>query len=513
MRLDAFTIVLFTACLGTALAQAPSQQRRTLTGTVVDSVTGEPIRRALVHVNGIGSFSAFTGLDGRFEIPSVPEGQLFLDAQKPGFFGSTHAPVAFTLGPSTGDVVVKLLPEAKIRGHVVDRTGEPIEFLNIQLLAYVIVNGRREWQGRRTVTTDDDGSYLMENLEPGKYALHTQSLVSGPAESTSGKSNNRLEVFPPTYYPDASDRSSLQAVDVNAGQDLTIDLTLASVPGYRVSGTAIGGPARVICEDVDGQPLTYAIRFDARTGEFVLDGIPPGSWMLRAVAQNPEQNSEAEQPIEVTSSDLAGVVLQLQPLVSIPVHLLNLPSAGAPGVLVHLTRIKANPMREYASSQRPGDPPDSLTIRDVPSGSYRVLAQVFNAGCVASVTSGTSDLTSQELNISPGSQPAPIDVTLRSDCGSISATLPYNADHPTISSVILVSDSSLRDPLVYRAGGGNTARFQNLTPGTYRLYAFDDLSDLEYANPEALRGFSAQAVTVGPNEKSNVQLDLIMRAK
>jgi hypothetical protein len=50
-----------------------------------------------------------------------------------------------------------------------------------------------------------------------------------------------------------------------------------------------------------------------------------------------------------------------------------------------------------------------------------------------------------------------------------------------------------------------------LTPGDYTVYAFTDISGLEYTNPEALREFSGQKITLGPGAKAALQLNLITR--
>ena len=54
-----------------------------LSGVVVNSITGQPISRALVQ---IGEHAALTGHDGRFEFENVTEGTGAPTASKPGYF-------------------------------------------------------------------------------------------------------------------------------------------------------------------------------------------------------------------------------------------------------------------------------------------------------------------------------------------------------------------------------------------------------------------------------------------
>ncbi len=514
----------FNAPNGAAQQQPTSAARHTVAGTVVNSVTGEPIRRALVRLNGLESHSAFTGQDGRFEIPNVPEGNVFFTTQKPGYFDAGASPGPqngfrnpnVMLGPSTGDIVLKLMPEAKIHGRVLDKRGEPIESVSVQLLAQVIMEGLKQWQIRGQATTDDAGAYTLDNLVSGVYAIHTLALAANGAADMPSNGESFSEVFPPTYYPDAPDRSSVQPLEVKPGQELAIDLTLSPVSGFRVSGVVAGGQpgSQLICEDADGQPVSYGMGVNPHSGKFTLTGIPPGAWTLHAFTQPGQEGAaEAEQDIEVSSSDIKGLVLQLQPLPSIAVHVRSQSEAQGPGVMVNLTRVNGNQMRNYVASQEAGGAPGSLFLNGIPPGTYRVSARAFNNECVASVMSGSSDLTREQLTVSAGSQPAPIEVTLRNDCATISGMVHSSGERPGMSSVILLSDSPLKPPDIFSAGSDGKFSIPSLTPGEYRVFAFSDISDLEYGNPEALRDFPGQDITVGANEKANVQLDLITRGK
>ena len=64
--------------------QAPAYS---LHGTVVNSVTNEPIRNALVTLSLDGQRSTLTGADGKFRFDGiVSSGQAGIDAKKPGYF-------------------------------------------------------------------------------------------------------------------------------------------------------------------------------------------------------------------------------------------------------------------------------------------------------------------------------------------------------------------------------------------------------------------------------------------
>src|SRR6266478_5115257 len=57
----------------------------TLRGTVIDSVTGNPVRGAFVQASTGSAWSAFTDAEGKFQFDALPIGPVTLHAAKPGF--------------------------------------------------------------------------------------------------------------------------------------------------------------------------------------------------------------------------------------------------------------------------------------------------------------------------------------------------------------------------------------------------------------------------------------------
>src|SRR5215471_578598 len=71
---------------GPSSAIPPTSEKFTLTGTVVDSTTGEAVSRALVQIYSVQHRTTFTDENGRFQIDGVPRGSYAVTAQKPGYF-------------------------------------------------------------------------------------------------------------------------------------------------------------------------------------------------------------------------------------------------------------------------------------------------------------------------------------------------------------------------------------------------------------------------------------------
>ena len=224
-------------------AYDPNSPKHTVSGSVVNTVTGEPIPRALVQIMGPLQRSDLTDSQGRFHFEGVPEGRAMFMARKPGYFsseelsrggGRPRAPVTIT-----GDVsslVLKLTPEGLVAGTITGDDDDPLEGAHLLLKRQVISNGRKHWETLGQSTTDENGEFRAANLIPGTYYLVAQA--QRPATARAAAEPNLG--YAPSYYPGAPDLASASAIQVRAGQTAQLDFRLRSQPNYDVSGVVTG---------------------------------------------------------------------------------------------------------------------------------------------------------------------------------------------------------------------------------------------------------------------------------
>src|SRR5271168_3830783 len=199
-----------------AIAQGPSQEQtdsapHTIHGTVVNSVTGEPIYRALVQIGG--QFAALTDHEGHFEFEGVTE-NIRPWAMKPGYFSEHQFPGGFeaasggsgtAIAPSEDQpVVVKLVPEAIISGTVTGQDGAPLEGIPVQLRTLAVRDGLSRWQHSQGTKTNSEGQYRFAELQAGKDAVTTGFHTEGPADA-----QGSLAYVPARYPPISGDASAL----------------------------------------------------------------------------------------------------------------------------------------------------------------------------------------------------------------------------------------------------------------------------------------------------------------
>jgi Carboxypeptidase regulatory-like domain len=482
----------------------------TVSGVVVNSMTGEPLPHALVQSTGAEQKMAFTGQDGRFEMEGVPQGTVIFLAQKPGFFdpGSRRLPVR--VGSDTSLVTLKLAPESSIEGRVTDRDGEGIDGLSVQCMYQPIMNGRKTWQPAGAAQTDDTGNFHLQALRPGSYLLRTAAQPLFPNVDRQ-VSNDSLpqQAYPPHFYPEAADISSAQPLILHPGETARADFSITPAPAFRVSGTATPSQGGIIGRVSANGEQGPGFMVDPRTGTWHTPPLPAGSWnILLESRRGPESALYAEQSVNITASDIKNVRMTIEALPSVPV---NVAGPGPPDqrqVQIQLMSLENN--RTFGSSRSPQNLSEAPMIRAVPPGTYTVFAMPYGGGCLASISAGGVDLTRNSLVISAGAQPPPIDVTLEDNCASIQGQV--HMDTPVANaSVILAPSSHAIQPQLTPLQEDGSFTLNRISPGDYKLYAVSTADGLEYGNPEAMRQIDGTAVTITAKQKANVILNLVAR--
>jgi len=525
-------------------------------GTVVNSVTGEPIRGALVQIFSNRQRSVLTGADGNFQFADVPAGTVNLSVRKPGFFTaqaiqSPRAQASFAVsGPDQPPVVLKLIPEGVISGQVSGDGGEPVENLSVRILAERIENGKKMRVIVKGATTDEQGEYRIADLQPGKYFVFvaaSNNIQAFPAPPT----QQSVRGYVGTFYPNGNDFATASAVEVAAGQRAEINFNLRSQLFHRISGSVSGYPRgtpgiNLQVTDASGQQIQAGFRFDQAGGTFRTAWLPAGSYTLTAEMRSPESGQVyfAAQNLNLTS-DISDVHLQLAPGLNIPVSFqvertrsdtpetqMQTFFVGGGGRFARGRQVQINaparvalvpegaapsPPQRFA---QPGERQDSLEIAEVPPGTY--LVQVFPIGpyYVQAVRSGGVNLLEQNLTVAPGSSVDPIEIVLRDDFASLEGSVAMGAenDSATVIAIPEGGQPQMRGVDVSRPWPNNDAsraaavfEMGQLAPGNYKILAVDRPDDFEYGNPDVLRKYLSKAreISLVSNQQAKIELELV----
>ena len=545
----ALMLFLFVAMLPRASGQVylaggpggPPAASYTLSGTVINSVTGDGVPYALVQVM---DRAQLTGPEGEFRFEGLPAAEVTPYARKPGFFnaqeradrsgGSWRQDKTVKLGPDTQPVILKLLPEGVVSGVVTGTDGEPVEGVTLVPHFQQIMNGRRQWEFGQATTSNEDGEFRIANLLPGTYFL---SARPQPKRVVRGRQPRQSdEGYAPVFYSAAPDLASATPIVIQPGARADVSLSLQIERTFRVSGRIsgydLGQGVSLQLKTPSGDEVPMDINLDPPSGAFEASMVPAGSYILRAFASRPSgrwshdpgQSLLAELPLQIRG-DVSNVHLVLQPAPMIPVVVRQefTNSQERPeGVSAKLRQAQLVSVRLLSLDRRNSDvfarfngPPETspFVLADAEPGKYRVEITPNGPWYVASAQFGGTDLAHEDLVIYPGAS-QPLEVVVRDDAASLDVSL-QSDESETQGTVLIVPDRRLAPPQLRNARMGDVGRFGGLAPGDYRVFAFDDISGLEYMNADVMREYFPKSarITLQANDRASVHLELIHRGE
>ncbi len=251
-----------------------------IAGKVLNSATGEPVRKAKVSLFSLnekspGGWSAVTEAAGNFEIAGLPPGTYTLAVAHEGFVPpNNHGKVkqqrvVLAAGEEKRDLVVRLTPFGVVLGRILDEDGDPIRRMEVTIMQWHYSSSGRGLEWMAGATTDDRGEYRIFDLTPGRYYLK-----SGATHMTAGND----ESFAAAYYPGTPDPPSAAAIDVGAGQEVQgIDLTLRRTHVATIRGRVMNPSAEAAVNLTtfrEGGSSTSNSN-SAPDGKFVIGGVMP----------------------------------------------------------------------------------------------------------------------------------------------------------------------------------------------------------------------------------------------
>lgn len=518
---------LILACLSPlAIAQqAPdSACPCTLKGLVLNSVTGAPIRNALVESNLGSPNSTLSDSDGAFHFDNLPSGSATLSAVKPGFLPFTPfltSSSAFRVAPDAPPAVLKLVPGGVVRGHISDDQGIPLENFTVELLQRLPGSSESSQPSFKYIVTNDLGNFRIPDLPAGAYYL-----VVAPQEAHGylGGLNENPVGYPEVYYPGVLDQSAATPIKVSAGRESVANFTLSPKPFIRLSGRVSGYPPGSSPQlfmggaaNPEDPQAAQSIKFDSRTGTFQTGWIPPGTHSILAFAQG----------------DTPSVTLAAHLVVSASSSVSDLNLVMAPGVTLSVS-VEGTARREDVSQlsvqltdkgtgqlavaeaatddSEPNLPPADMYFTFLAQGAYH-LEISFPASAayyVESAKFGSTDLLAGDLVVDSSSSAHPIEITVRQGAATVSGTVNFK-DAARGAVVCLFPEKPNAKQLIKPARNNGSFQFDGLPPGSYRIAAVDSFLDVDFSNPESLKKISSTGseISLAPSQALNLTLDLV----
>jgi hypothetical protein len=505
----------------------------TVSGVVKDSLTGQPIERALVDAQ---NDAMLTDSEGRFEL-RLQEGLASIQVRRPGYVvdrigGMRTFPVSANMKPLT----FYLVPMAGITGRVRVTNGGDAD--NVTFTAYRkrSMNGREQWMQAGAANTNGEGVFRIFDLDaPGSYVL-----CSRPSEDRQGQRGKAVFGYPSVCYPASPGDGAANMLNLGVGEQADVEISIARQPFYQVNMVEQNNPPgqgmQIQIHDRSGIPLGFPVQWnqDRQTARAQL---PNGSYYAEARGRG-NANWYARADFKVNDAPVSGVNLTLLPLAPVAVQIRKEFTASTEqaaliergfvdemnsGLNLQLVPVDSmdggggQPLQHV-----PGADSNRFEIPNVIPGRYWVAASYFLGGYVSAISSGGVDLTKDPLVVGPGSTTEAIEITLRNDTGEIDFTI---SAPPAGDQSAGEDRSELHGAAVYaiptgtrgmnfpHAGAfpGGSGQLSNLAPGAYRVVALDTFQNLGAMDAQELAKLSdkGKTVTVAAGATVNVQLDVI----
>ncbi|HEX7158556.1 MAG TPA: carboxypeptidase-like regulatory domain-containing protein [Edaphobacter sp.] len=504
----------------------------TVTGRVVNAVTGQPVPRALVRLNG--DRAVLADHEGKFEIPQFAAGNAWynLTLTKPGFYETTE-PFGGTgrrvrIEDLSSALELKMYPEALITGTVAGPDGQPLPHINVMAQRSVYGMGvpQHTWMMVGQGSSNERGNFRIA-VPPGNYRIQTtfsrnsagQAVlaVALPANNATSKSD--------TFHLASG---SEQHFDLRPVVGRTYSVSLA------VDSTGEGRIPTIIARSGDGTVIPIGGMRPSGPGEMKVE-LPSGTYTLEATLHLPGSGPDrsdsvfyGETRVTVTDHDVTDVTLHMAAVPSIPVVVDVDPAATsdkAPPTVPQIGLMleaadssDSSSMSEMNFGQNvfaaSTSPDGSVSFRPNP-GTYRLEIRSGGAWYVKAASYGTADLLTQNLTVAAGAGSGLIRLTVSDQTGAVRGSVSLHGKPAECELDFVPEDASGRSLFIARSGSDGKYNLVNLLPGTYRVVAFEQQHSMNFRDPHALDAFAThvRTVTVAAGDKATLDLDAVAESE
>lgn len=537
-------LVLYVCVLAVFLAQGQTSSSASVEGMVSNKLTGAPVKGAhVIYVKSASAagraaspISSDTDASGHFSLQLAP-GTYRLWVERNGFARQIYGALSpagegsvltLAAGQQLHDVAFHAVPLGAIAGRVVDEDGEPIQGVGIQVLRFNYTNGDRQLISVAGATSNDRGEYRVFGLPANRYLL-LASLPNGPISRPMEAGALVPEVqdpFSPLYYPGVPDVDSASPVSLTEGAELAdMNFQLRKVRAITVRGRLVSpmdkfssSQIQVVLAHNENGVASYIDRIsgavDINTGKFEIRGVSPGSYLVVASQLLAGHSFGGRVPLEVSAATAQEqVAVPLSPAFEIPgvVEVEGAPRESLPNLIVRLLPSEGLALGPTPSSRVASD--GSIRLQGVTPGLWRVVLDSLPEDLwVKTESFAGNEVPAGELVINESTR-GELRIVLAGNGAQISGTATFD-NQPCRATVVLAPAAPELRAFhqfyrVTNASEHGTFTLKGVRPGSYMLFAFQEIEPFAWFNPELLHTVESMGVPVVVNKSDNVLRDVV----
>lgn len=513
-----------------------------VSGVVINKLTESPLKNAHVIYTKIdpAAASSFplskeTDAEGRFNL-QLPPGSYRLWIERSGYARQVYGALspsgegtALTLarGQQLGPITFRVAPLGAIAGRVMDEDGEPVQSAGIQVLRFSYANGHRELISVAGTTSNDRGEYRIFGLRAGRYLLQV-SVPNAPMSRLPESGALIPEVqdaYAPSYYPGVVDVDSASPVSLSEGSELSdINFQLHKVRALGVRGRLVSpvekfssSQIQVVLAHNEGGVASHIGRIsgsiDGATGKLEIRGVSPGSYLLVASQLFAGHALSGRVPLEVSATAREDVTVPLVSAFEVigTLELEGAPRGSVPNLVARLTTSEGLALGPQPVSKVGGD--GSIHFSGVTPGHWTLSFDSLPEGLwIKSETFAGNEAPAGEFNFTENTR-GQLHVVLAGNGGQISGTVSLGSQPCRATVVLVPSAPELRDAHQMYRVTNTTERglftLKGVRPGSYKLFAFQEIDPFEWFDPEQLKQVEEMGSSIDVSEGANVLRDIV----
>jgi 5-hydroxyisourate hydrolase-like protein (transthyretin family) len=526
-----------------APASPPNASNVRVTGTVVDTVRGAPVKEAEVLLTrGQTTFTVLTQQDGRFVFENLESGKYSLSARGKGYqmqafdqHENFSTAIVAGIDQNTENLVFHLTPAASISGQVTDEFSEGVRDAQVMLFWEGITDGRQAVRMRNQASTDDQGRYRFADLQPGRYYLavhaepwyaqhNTLHFSDASSDGSAGfraatEQNANLDVvYPVTYYPHETEAARASMITLRPGDRAKADLTLQPVPAihfrFAVRGTdltQIGG-WQVMQQIFGGLSVPTDSQIISRGKDSIeVSGIPPGHLIVKldmnADPANRKGMHRVQQEIDATQDGPVNLT-EIPDGVEVSGKVEITGTVGFPDQAAILLRPVKFGAEYFANISTDGK--NEFQIADVKPGSYNLLFGNVPGFYIDKLQAVGASVSGNNVTIGNGVQ-VRLAVRIGQGLGRVDGFASRDAKPVAGVMILLIPSQSQDDPFQFhrdQSDSDGSFTLQEVLPGQYTLVAIENGWNQQWADPTVFKKWlsGGEAVQVAPNGKYTVKV-------
>ena len=251
------------------------------------------------------------------------------------------------------------------------------------------------------------------------------------------------------------------------------------------------------------------------SGPFQIRGVVPGTYNLIAVAQQNAQSSyAARMQVVVGNTDIDNLNVVLRPGIDVPGRI-QLNGTPSPQFQITQLRVQLDPTDDVLLGVDDAKVNDDRTfvLKDVPPLEYRVRVVGLPPG--AYIQAGLIESTDavRAPFVIAGNPQATLQLQLGFDAGRIAGVVNDAKANPFpggVTALIPEESDRLRQDLYFWSSTDQSGRFtfNNVPPGLYKLFAWEEIQPGALQNPDFIRKFEDRGKPIKLLPNGNITADI-----